>query len=116
MTMIDITRTAEQLAAIEESKKKCGRLYEEAVQNIEQLNNVSGMELVRRTLEHILEDVQEEYQLLEQMSRCLEETCKAYSMYENRIADFAEEASSVNSREQILGVVRIPENLLRLLR
>lgn len=116
MTLIDIRRTADMLAAFEESKKKCGRLYGEAGQTSEQLKNLSGMPEVRRTLEAIMEDMLEEAKLLEQMTECLEGVCKTCIRYEEEITDFAEEASLVKATEQELTDVSIPENLFMLLR
>lgn len=115
MTLIDIRRTADMLVSFEESKKKSGRFYEEAGQTSEQLNNLSGMLQVRKTLEAIMEDMQEEYELLEQMIGCLEQVCKNCIRYEEEITDFAEEAGMVKSTEQVFGDFRIPENLFTLL-
>ena len=116
MTLIDIRRTAGVLQDLEQSKRKSDRLYEGAYQTSEQLKNLSGMQQVRRTLEHILEDMLEEKQVLEQMNRCLEESCRMYSSYENEITEFVEEAHVTKSREQEIGEFVIPENILRILR
>lgn len=116
MTMIDIKRTTEVLVSFEESKKTCSRLYEEASQSSMQLRNLSGMNQVRRTLEHILEDMQEEYQVLEQMNRCLEGSCRSYSRYEEGITEFAEEKGTDKWNQYIFGTLNIPEHLFRLLR
>lgn len=116
MTIIDIRRTTDMLVSFEESKRKSSRFYEETGQTSEQLNHLSGMLQVRKTLEAIMEDMQEEYELLEQMTGCLEQVCKNCVRYEEEITDFAEETGLVKSTELVLEEVRLPENLFVLLR
>lgn len=116
MTLIDIRQTADVLLDLEESKQKSNRLCEGAYQTSEQLKKLSGMQQVRRILEHIIEEMLEEKQILEQMNRCLEESCRAYSNCENEIVEFAEEAHTVNSKEQWIVDFAIPEYLFRILR
>lgn len=116
MTLIDIRRVADILESFQESEKKLGRLYEETGQTSEQLMNLSGMLEIRRTLEAVMEDMQEESELLKQMIGCLEEVCKICIRYEETITDFAEETASVKLSEQVFGDILISENLFELLR
>ena len=116
MTLIDIRCTADVQLDFEESKRKSNRLCEEAYQTSNLLKNLSGMQQVRRTLEHILEDMQEEKQILEQMNKCLEESCRVYGSYENEITEYAEESHITSSNEQKIGEIVIPENIFRILR
>lgn len=116
MTLIDIGRTINILVSLAQAEKISNQLYEEAGQIGIQLGNLSGMQQVRRTLEYIMEDMEEEYRVMGQMNRYLEETCRTFQKYEEEIAEYAEEASMQNGREPILKAIRIPDNIFRLLR
>ncbi|MBO5159764.1 MAG: hypothetical protein J6B94_09305 [Lachnospiraceae bacterium] len=116
MTLIDIRRTTEILVSLAQAERKYHQFYEEAGQNDRQLGNLSGMHLVRRSLEHIMEDMQEGDQVLNQMIRCLEITCQTFEKYEEEITEYAEESGCQYGSETILKAVEIPENIFRLLR
>lgn len=116
MTLVDIGRIVYILEDLEQAEKKSNRLYEETGQTGSKLDNFSGMQQVKRTIEFIMEDMKEECQIIDQMSRCLEEVCIAFSHYEEEITEYAEESGSQSVKEPLLEAVRIPENLFRLLR
>lgn len=116
MTLIDIRRTTGILGSLAQAERKYHQFYEEAGQSGRQLGNLSGMHLVRRSLEHIMEDMQEEDQVLNQMIRCLEITCQTFQKYEEEITEYAEESSDQYGTEAVLKPGRIPENIFRLLR
>ncbi len=119
MTLIDIKRTESVLISFQESKKKLGRLYGETSQTSEQLNHLSGMLQIRRTLEAVMEDLQEEWEVLAQMSGCLEGICKTCIRYEEEITDFAEETATIRAVKGTiygeLGDIPIPNLLFELL-
>lgn len=123
MVLIDIKKAADVRVFFQESEKKFGRLYEETGQTNEQLMNLSGMLQIRRTLEAVMEDMQEEWKLLKQMSGCLEGACKTCIRYEEEIADFAEEkvyfatliAGAAEESLRELGDITVPKRLFELL-
>ena len=116
MTLIDIRNTTQILVSLAQEERKTHQFYEKAGEIERQLENLSGMHLVRRSLEHIMEDMQEEDQVLNQMIRCLETTCQMFNKYEEEIAEYAEESSDQYGKEAVLIQSRIPENIFRLLR
>lgn len=116
MTLVDIRRITELQISFEELTRRCRRLYEESGQTYKQLKNLSGMQQVQRTLEYIMEDVQEECQLLKLMDGCLEQTCRTFAVSEEYITEHAEESKDGNLKNNILEAVTIPESIFRLLR
>lgn len=116
MTLLNIRHAVEILIAFNEAKKKSTRLYEEAGQISQQLADFSGMHRVRKTLENIMEDMEEEAVTTNLMVKCLEETCKSCIRYEEYITDHAEEAKAVNLKNYILGTLDIPDVIFTLLR
>lgn len=116
MTLIDITKTANAALRLEQSEDKSQRLYLRTNQIARQLGNLSGMYQVRRTLERIMDEMQEERQVLAQMNQCLECTCKNYYRHEVEITEFAEEKKGQKSEEPKLEVIHFPDGLFNLLR
>lgn len=116
MTLVDIRKLTEQQRTLEELTARCQRLYVESEQTYRQLKNLSGMYQVRRTLEYVMEDIQEEYQLLKMMGGCLEQTCRIFVASEEYVAEHAEESKVADSTIDVLETIQIPDNIFRLLR
>lgn len=116
MTLINITKTTNAALRLKQSENKCRRLYSRTNQTARQLGNLSGMYQVRRTLERIMDEMENEYRVLEQMERCLETTCKNYDRHETEITEFAEEKKGQKKNEPELRIVGYPERLFQLLR
>lgn len=116
MTLIDIRRTADLLQSFEEIYHQMEQFYIEVEESNVSLGNLSGMQQVRKKIETILEDIQDEAGLAEKFSDCLEGTCQNFARYENEIIVYAEETERAGSGGQILGRIEIPENILNMLR
>lgn len=116
MTLIDIKKMTEVQLNLEmfvrRQRLSCAKLDQSYVC----LENLSGTQQVRRTLEHIMEDIQEEAQLLSQMAKCLEQTCRTFSTSEVYIAEHAEESKTASSKYDLFEAVTVPEAIFRLLR
>lgn len=116
MTFINITKTANAAFRLDQAEDRCQRLYLRTGQTARQLGNLSGMYQVRKTLERIMDEMQEERRVLAQMNQCLERTCKNYYQHEMEITEFAEEKKGQKSEEPKLEVIHFPEGLFNLLR
>lgn len=116
MTLLDIRQAANSLRSLEESKRKSAQLYGRTEEIRCLLGFVSEMQQVQRNLKYVLEDMQEEYQLMNQFSACLKETCKSYIQYENEITEFTEEILQTRDNQWLFGEITIPEIYFKLLR
>lgn len=116
MTLIDIKKMTDVQMNLEmfvrRQRLSCAKLDQSYVC----LENLSGMQQVRRTLEHIMEDIQEEAQLLSQMAKCVEQTCKTFTISEVYIAEHAEESRTASSQYNLFESVTVPEVVFKLLR
>lgn len=116
MNIINIKQTTDILVSFEQLKRRSNRFYEEINQTSQLLERLSGMHQVHRKLEYILEEVQEESYLLDQMNKCLEQTCISYSRCEEGIAELAEEAANGRFRNLVFRISEIPPWVFTLLR
>lgn len=115
MTLIDIRQVTEVQVSLEKLTRKCHQLYEESGQTYKQLKNLSGMQQVQRTLEHVMDDVQEEYQLLKKMEGCLSQTAENFRICETFVAEHVEESKS-NPHKWFFAESVIPDSIFRLLK
>lgn len=91
MTLIDIMQAKSVEASLNYDRQRM-KFFLAEVQDIERrLGSLSGMSDIRRSIEHIVDDMEMEEQVLESMYRCLEQGIHTYTYHEENITDFAEE-------------------------
>lgn len=118
MTLADLRQVAYIQGSMEENRNKMSGLYQQTGEIYRQLDALSGMTQVRRSLERIMEEVESEKKALDDMQRCLGQSLRVYSGYETNIAEFAEEKAAygkINGDSGNIGVVEIPQRILDLL-
>lgn len=115
MTLADIRQIYFVMLSMREYRQKM-RQYRYEVKDIRrQLMYNSSMLSIGRSLEHIIDTMNTEEQVLEGMHTCLERSLYVYEKYEERITEYAEEKAQAGTNKLIIKTIKIPEEIFRLL-